>query len=292
MKEKIFKKGFTRKLFSIVLAMGMVFTLMPMNTLTVKAATKTVTITMDEVKEATDNSITKDGVTLTATDIDGMGKLKMGGSFTTSSGKITQIEIQGAMGIGMGDEWATQTGTTTVTKWTGSASSSVSFSGDIEPILDYTIVITIEESNTDGSNGGSDVTKKIWKGETSGITFTAPQSYGAFVDGGQVFIDDKLVDPVNYEAKSGSTIITLKQAFLDTLSQGPHSFRIAFGNGESFNAELIIDTASPASAPASAPASTTSPKTGDNSTNPGLLFIMISALILALGFSTKKRYDF
>ncbi|MCQ2550040.1 MAG: hypothetical protein MJ134_08370 [Lachnospiraceae bacterium] len=39
MKEKSFKKGFKKRLFSVVLALAMVVTLLPMNSITAKAAT-------------------------------------------------------------------------------------------------------------------------------------------------------------------------------------------------------------------------------------------------------------
>lgn len=44
-------------------------------------------------------------------------------------------------------------------------------------------------------------------------------------------IDGKLVDPKNYEAVSGSTIITVKPEYLATLSTGTHTWRLNYEDG-------------------------------------------------------------
>ncbi len=46
-----------------------------------------------------------------------------------------------------------------------------------------------------------------------------------------VKVDGKVIDPANYEAKEGSTIITLKAEYLKTLSTGSHTFAIVWNNG-------------------------------------------------------------
>ena len=50
-------------------------------------------------------------------------------------------------------------------------------------------------------------------------------------DGGKVYVDNELVDPKNYTAESGSTIITLKKEFVDTLSVGKHTLKVLFNDG-------------------------------------------------------------
>lgn len=50
-------------------------------------------------------------------------------------------------------------------------------------------------------------------------------------DGGKVYVDDELMDPNNYTAESGSTIITLKKEFVDTLSVGKHTLKVLFNDG-------------------------------------------------------------
>ena len=50
-------------------------------------------------------------------------------------------------------------------------------------------------------------------------------------DTGKVYVDNELVDPKNYTAESGSTIITLKKEFVDTLSVGKHTLKVLFNDG-------------------------------------------------------------
>ena len=50
-------------------------------------------------------------------------------------------------------------------------------------------------------------------------------------DGGKVYVDDELVDPNNYTAESGSTIITLKKEYVDKLSIRKHTLKVVFSDG-------------------------------------------------------------
>ena len=50
-------------------------------------------------------------------------------------------------------------------------------------------------------------------------------------DDGKVYVDNELVDPKNYTAESGSTIITLKKAYVDTLAVGEHTLKVLFNDG-------------------------------------------------------------
>ena len=69
-------------------------------------------------------------------------------------------------------------------------------------------------------------------------------------DTGKVYVDNELVDPKNYTAESGSTIITLKKEFVDTLSVGEHTLKVVFNDGgeaiTTFNvAKVIVPTDNP-----------------------------------------------
>ena len=46
-----------------------------------------------------------------------------------------------------------------------------------------------------------------------------------------VKVDGTIIDPTNYIVTEGSTIITLKPEFLKTLSEGSHTFEIAWTDG-------------------------------------------------------------
>ena len=69
----------------------------------------------------------------------------------------------------------------------------------------------------DGDNGEH----VIGKAET--LTFRSSAPLSEFV---AVLVDGVKVDPSNYELASGSTIVRLKQSFLDTLSKGSHTIAI------------------------------------------------------------------
>ena len=47
----------------------------------------------------------------------------------------------------------------------------------------------------------------------------------------KVYVDNKLVDTKNYDSESGSTVITLKEKYLKTLSVGKHTLKVTFSNG-------------------------------------------------------------
>ena len=67
--------------------------------------------------------------------------------------------------------------------------------------------------------------------ESKNATFRIDADYSLFTN--KVYVDDKLVDSTNYDSKSGSTVITLKDEYLKTLSVGEHTLKVAFSdNGE------------------------------------------------------------
>ena len=68
-------------------------------------------------------------------------------------------------------------------------------------------------------------------GESKNATFKIDADYSLFTN--KVYVDNKLVDPTNYDSKSGSTVITLKDEYLKTLSVGEHTLKVTFSdNGE------------------------------------------------------------
>lgn len=76
---------------------------------------------------------------------------------------------------------------------------------------------------------GANQTYTIDKSENA--IFRIDADYSLFTN--KVYVDDKLVDSTNYDSKSGSTVITLKNEYLKTLSVGEHTLRVTFSdNGE------------------------------------------------------------
>ena len=88
-------------------------------------------------------------------------------------------------------------------------------------------------------------------------------------DDGKVYVDSELIDPKNYTAESGSTIITLKKEFVDTLSVGEHTLKVLFNDGgeaiTTFNVARVTVL-------------TDNPQTGDN-----IGFYIISGILSIVG---------
>ena len=78
-----------------------------------------------------------------------------------------------------------------------------------------------------------------WIQETEGgITFRVNGAVEKFT---ALLVDGEEVDPEQYTVKSGSTILTLKQSYLDTLPVGTHSLTVLYLNG-SASGEFEIQT--------------------------------------------------
>ena len=108
------------------------------------------------------------------------------------------------------------------------------------------------------------------------ITFVVNGLFSKFVG---IKVDGKDVDKANYEAKAGSTIITLKASYLDTLAVGKHTITVVYTDGSTdgtFNVH----------------AKANSPATGDNSHMflwIALLFISGGAVITLTVVERKRR---
>ena len=84
------------------------------------------------------------------------------------------------------------------------------------------IYISPEYRIIDGANSS-------WTQNTNGTVVI--RGNGEFSRFHAVKVDGKVIDPANYDAKKGSTIITLKAEYLKTLSTGSHTFAIVWNNG-------------------------------------------------------------
>ena len=170
--------------------------------------------------------------------------------------------------------------------------------GDYGKKGNYSVTMTVEVqavgeipsySIIEGANG-------VWIQNSDGIlTFRANGDFSKFTG---VKIDGTLIDVKNYTAVSGSTVITLKADYLQTLSVGKHTMTIVYNDGEC-NTEFEIKAASttqgnkPDGTVTSESKPTigeiTNPQTGDNI----IMFIIIFALaltgILATCIISKKR---
>ena len=144
---------------------------------------------------------------------------------------------------------------------------------------DFKVIITA------GANGS-------WQKSTKdGLTFTSNAAYKHFQ---KVQVDGKDLDASNYTVKEGSTIVTLKTSYLETLSVGKHTLAIVSETGTA-TTEFTIKAA--ASANDRNPANpngeaTESVQTGDN-TNIMLWIVMlfVSASILGIAVYEKRKKD-
>ena len=84
------------------------------------------------------------------------------------------------------------------------------------------IYISPEYRIIDGANSS-------WTQNTDGTVVI--RGDGEFSRFHAVKVDGKVIDPANYAAKEGSTIITLKAEYLKTLATGSHTFAIVWNNG-------------------------------------------------------------
>ena len=115
------------------------------------------------------------------------------------------------------------------------------------------------------------------KGSKDGLTFKIDTDIKEFK---KVLVDGKELKDTDYDIKSGSTILTLKSSFLDTLSAGKHQICLEFNNGtiEAYFTVKVKET-------------TTVPETGEQ-TNLylwAMLAIASSASILVL--RRYKKYN-
>ena len=126
---------------------------------------------------------------------------------------------------------------------------------------------------TAGANG-------TWqKGTKDGLSFTSNAAYKHFQ---KVQVDGKDLDASNYTVKEGSTIVTLKAEYLETLSDGKHTLAIVSDTGTA-TTEFTIKAAAVTD-------DTQSPQTGDNSKMMlWIAMLTVSGGVLSMMFVINKR---
>ncbi|MGN0480985.1 MAG: beta strand repeat-containing protein, partial [Lachnospiraceae bacterium] len=134
------------------------------------------------------------------------------------------------------------------------------------------IAVTVSKKSyliTDGAGGSHTI------GSGKNMTVTGNGEFDKFAG---INIDGNAVDENNYTAREGSTIITLKAEYLDTLSVGTHAIELVWIDG-SASSEFTINESIPVV-----------PETGDN-TPVGLLFVLlIGSGLMAAVLGKKKKY--
>ena len=118
----------------------------------------------------------------------------------------------------------------------------------------------------------------------------------------KVYVDNILVDDANYTSESGSTIIIFNKAYVDTLSVGEHTLRVAFSDGGEATTTFTIAKKAEENNNNennnNTPSQTENEDKKDNSSNPKtgdniMLYVAIASMsIIGLGATTivaKKK---
>ncbi|MEG1301709.1 MAG: LPXTG cell wall anchor domain-containing protein, partial [Erysipelotrichaceae bacterium] len=196
----------------------------------------------------TTNKIILDAVTKSVSSVDGVSATWKAGSPTiTLATKDTAGSIKG-----------------TIVLTSGSKTMEVTVDKLIEKLTTATPdkpTITVGSGSNHQVNTSND------------MTFTCS---GKLEDLNGVYVDGKLVAESNYTLKSGSTILTLKSSYLDTLSVGKHILKFQYKDNVAAETNFTITT------------KTSTPNTGDTSNTMLCFGLMILSGCLA-GYSLKKK---
>jgi LPXTG-motif cell wall-anchored protein len=132
----------------------------------------------------------------------------------------------------------------------------------------------------------------IWKkGNTKGIVIISNGDYGDFTG---VNVDDIFIDPSNYTSAAGSTVVTLKPAYLETLTVSKHTVELVYSDG-SVTTNLTVLAADESKPDEGKPDENKpgekAPQTGDNSNMPLLmgLAMLSGASIFGITLYGRKR---
>ena len=116
-----------------------------------------------------------------------------------------------------------------------------------------------------------------WTEDSNGtISFTVNGAFSKFVG---IKVDGVDVDKINYEARAGSTIITLKASYLDTLKVGEHTITVVYSDGSTDGTFKIV-------------AKPGTPTTGDDfsiALYGSLMVVSVTALVVQLLTSKKRK---
>ena len=145
---------------------------------------------------------------------------------------------------------------------------------------DHTIAVTFKQKKTPKTDtvdyeiiDGKDET---WTLDSDGnLTIKGNGDFSKFVG---VKVDGNLLDTKYYTAKEGSTIITLKAEYLNTLSVGSYTFEIVWNDG-SANTSFTIEEDEMIEAP----------QTGDNTPMVGWYILLISGIVCLIFVRVKAR---
>ena len=163
-------------------------------------------------------------------------------------------------------------------------------------IYEFTSQYVKEEVNPEEHKFLEGENQTYTKDESKNATFRIDADYSLFTN--KVYVDDNLLDIESYESKEGSTIITLKDSYLKSLSIGEHTLKVVFSDGITSKTKFIIkekdkseikkDTINTIEETKSN-GNSLNPKTGDNITTYITLFIISVLGIVASVITNNKK---
>lgn len=214
-------------------------------------------LTVDEEKDVK-VSYKKIPFTVTVKDVDG-ATITPNGAVAVSYGETQEFTITANSGYKLVKVLVD--GTDKTADMVGDTLKLTNITSDINLEV---VVEKIVYEVTEGANQKYTITKN------SEAKFKINADFRLF-DDGKVYVDNELVDPKNYTAESGSTIITLKKEFVDTLSVGEHTLKVLFNDGgEAITTFNVAKVTVP----------TDNPQTGDN-----IGFYIISGILSIVGLA-------
>ena len=166
-----------------------------------------------------------------------------------------------------------------------------------------TAVLTVMENTTPAPDSVDyeilDGANTSWEQNSDGsLSIRGSGEFSKFVG---VKIDGNLVDVKNYTVKKGSTIVTLKADYLNTLSVGNHTFEIIWTDGTAATRFTVIKSDSGSDEPKDNDGNQTddnqqitAPKTGDNSHTVlwiSLLGVSLAGLLSMMYVRKKKENE-
>ena len=123
--------------------------------------------------------------------------------------------------------------------------------------------------------------------------FEIDADYSLFEEGGEVYVDDDtkpLESPKDYTSKKGSTIITLTDTYISTLSEGEHTLKVLFNDGNTASTSFTVtnNTVEEEKEVEEQEAEELPPHTKVDNT--GFIFYVSMIGLIAFVFGVKKNY--
>ena len=134
-------------------------------------------------------------------------------------------------------EWTVVSGGITLASSTSATTTFIMPANAVEVTAVYENIPTQPTPEKPVITAGSGATHQISNGKDMTITCS-----GKLEDLTGIYVDGKLVDPSNYTLKSGSTILTLKASYLDTLTAGKHTLKFQYKSNLSAETTITVQT--------------------------------------------------